>query len=141
MTAHFPICLKTMKLNRKFRRMLQKARYKSLRGGRGGMKSWAVAALLIEIARRGRYRFLCARELQNSIGDSVITLLSDTIERLGYTAEFEVQRNRLICLHTGTEFLFYGIKKTTQQKSNPLKALIFAGWKKRKTSQKTVGTF
>lgn len=99
------------KLNHKFRRLLKKARYKSMRGGRGGMKSWAVATLLVEIARRGCYRFLCARELQNSIGDSVITLLSDTIDRLGYTAEFEVQRNRLICLHTGTEFLFYGIKK------------------------------
>lgn len=99
------------KLNHKFRRLLKKARYKSIRGGRGGMKSWAVATLLVEIARRGCYRFLCARELQNSIGDSVITLLSDTIDRLGYTAEFEVQRNRLICLHTGTEFLFYGIKK------------------------------
>ncbi|ULJ66183.1 PBSX family phage terminase large subunit [Wielerella bovis] len=110
-----------MKLSRKFRRMLQKARYKSLRGGRGGMKSWAVATLLIEIARRGRYRFLCARELQNSIGDSVITLLSDTIDRLGYTAEFKVQRNRLICLHTGTEFLFYGIK------NNPTKIKSIEG--------------
>ncbi|ULJ60786.1 PBSX family phage terminase large subunit [Wielerella bovis] len=110
-----------MKLSPKFRPLLKKSRYKSLRGGRGGMKSWAVAALLVEIARRGRYRFLCARELQNSIGDSVITLLSDTIDRFGYTAEFEVQRNRLICLHTGTEFLFYGIK------NNPTKIKSIEG--------------
>lgn len=104
-----------MKLHPKFRPLIQRARYKSLRGGRGGMKSWAVAQLLIEIARRGRYRFLCARELQNSISDSVISLLSETITRLGYDAEFEVQRSRIIHLRTGTEFLFYGIK------SNPTK--------------------
>lgn len=110
-----------MKLNRKFRKLLLKKRYKSMRGGRGGMKSWTVARLLVEIARRGRYRFLCARELQNSISDSVITLLSDTIDRNGYTTEFEVQRNRIIHLHTGTEFLFYGIK------TNPTKIKSIEG--------------
>nr|DAS53906.1 MAG TPA: large terminase [Caudoviricetes sp.] len=98
------------KLHPKFRPLIQKHRYKSLRGGRGGMKSWAVATVLVELACKGRFRIMCARELQNSISDSVISLLSDTIDRAGYTQEFEVQRNRIIHLLTGSEFLFYGIK-------------------------------
>ena len=98
------------KLHPKFRPLIHKHRYKSLRGGRGGMKSWAVATVLVELSRKGRFRIMCARELQNSISDSVISLLSDTIDRAGYTQEYEVQRNRIIHLSTGSEFLFYGIK-------------------------------
>lgn len=85
------------------------------------MKSWAVASVLIEVVRRGRYRVLCGRELQNSISDSVISLLSNTIDRKGYTAEFDVQRNRIIHLGTGSEFLFYGIK------TNPTKIKSIEG--------------
>ena len=70
------------------------------------MKSWAVATVLVELACKGRFRIMCARELQNSISDSVISLLSDTIDRAGYTQEYEVQRNRIINLSTCSEFLF-----------------------------------
>ena len=79
------------------------------------MKSWAVATVLVELACKGRFRIMCSRELQNSISDSVISLLSDTIDRAGYTQEYEVQRNRIIHLSTGSEFLFYG------SKNNPTK--------------------
>ncbi|WP_338564098.1 PBSX family phage terminase large subunit [Erwinia sp. E_sp_B04_7] len=73
------------------------------------------------MARRGNYRFLCARELQNSISDSVIRLLDDTINREGYQAEFEVQRANIRHLITGSEFMFYGIK------NNPTKIKSLEG--------------
>lgn len=76
---------------------------------------------MVEIARRGNYRFLCARELQNSISDSVIRLLDDTINREGYQAEFEVQRANIRHLITGSEFMFYGIK------NNPTKIKSLEG--------------
>lgn len=85
------------------------------------MKSWAVATVLVELACKGRFRIMCGRELQNSISDSVISLLSDTIDRAGYTQEFDVQRNRIIHLSTGSEFLFYGIK------TNPTKIKSIEG--------------
>ena len=85
------------------------------------MKSWAVATVLVELARKGCFRIMCGRELQNSISDSVISLLSDTIDRAGYTQEFDVQRNRIIHLSTGSEFLFYGIK------TNPTKIKSIEG--------------
>ncbi|HGH5415678.1 TPA: PBSX family phage terminase large subunit [Citrobacter freundii] len=73
------------------------------------------------MSRRGCYRFLCARELQNSISDSVIRLLDDTINREGYQAEFEVQRTSIRHLITGSEFMFYGIK------NNPTKIKSLEG--------------
>ena len=55
---------------------------------------------------------MCARELQNSISDSVISLLSDTIDRAGYTQEYEVQRKtaKQVEVDTGNEAVFeFGI--------------------------------
>lgn len=108
-------------LNPIFRPFIGPSRYKAAYGGRGSGKSWSMARLLIEIARRGQYRFLCARELQNSISDSVIRLLDDTIVREGYQAEFEVQRTSIRHLATGSEFMFYGIK------NNPTKIKSLEG--------------
>lgn len=99
-----------MKVLEQFRPFIQPHRYKVAYGGRGSGKSWSIARLLVEISRRGKYRILCARELQNSISDSVIQLLSDTISRGGYFNEFDIQRTTIINLVTGSEFLFYGIK-------------------------------
>lgn len=59
--------------------------------------------------------------MQNSISDSVIRLLDDTINREGYQAEFEVQRASIRHLITGSEFMFYGIK------NNPTKIKSLEG--------------
>ena len=86
------------------------ARFKILAGGRGSGKSWAIARVFVEIARHGEYRFLCCREFQGSIADSVIQLISDTIDRQGYTNEFEVQKQYIRHLKTNSLFMFYGLK-------------------------------
>ena len=87
-------------INPIFEPFIEAHRYKVAKGGRGSGKSWAIARLLVEAARRQPVRILCARELQNSISDSVIRLLEDTIEREGYSAEFEIQRSMI--RHLGT---------------------------------------
>ncbi|HED4458171.1 PBSX family phage terminase large subunit [Pasteurella multocida] len=104
-----------------FKPFIEPYRYKVAYGGRGSAKSWTIARLLIEIARRSDSRVLCARELQNSISDSVIQLLADTIERHGYQKEFDVQKNRITNKETGASFLFYGIK------NNPTKIKSLEG--------------
>ena len=107
------------KLNPILQPLISPFRYKVLYGGRGSGKSWGVAQLLVEIAMRSKVRVFCGRELQNSMSDSVIKLIADTIEDLGYLADFEVQRNAIYCLKTGAEFIFYAIKK----KPNKIKSL------------------
>lgn len=89
--------------------LFEPARYKVLYGGRGGSKSWGVArALLIQGAAKP-LRILCARELQNSITESVHHLLQDQIEQLGLTNFYQVQNAQITGVN-GTEFIFAGLR-------------------------------
>ncbi|PIT64862.1 PBSX family phage terminase large subunit [Snodgrassella alvi] len=97
-------------ISKHFAKFARPARYKVAYGGRGSGKSWMFAELAIEIARRTKTTIPCVRELQLSIADSVHKLLSNTISRLGYDDEFEVQKSTIIHRGTGTNFIFFGIK-------------------------------
>ncbi len=97
------------------------ARYRVCYGGRGAGRSWSFARALIVRSLQSRIRILCAREFQNSIADSVHTLLSDQIELLGLERYFEVQ-NAAIYSRNGSEFIFSGIRtNVTRIKSLELK--------------------
>lgn len=85
------------------------ARYKVAWGGRGSGKSWGMARMLLIKAAQARIRILCARELQNSIQDSVHQLLCDQIADLGLTGAFTIQESK-ITSQCGSEFLFKGLK-------------------------------
>lgn len=104
-----------------FKPFAKNARYKVAYGGRGSGKSFFFAEFAIEIARRVKTVILCVREFQGSIADSVHKLLSETIDRLGYTNEFDVQKQTIIHLGTGTTFIFMGIK------NNPTKVKSVQG--------------
>jgi hypothetical protein len=67
----------------KFAPLFVAMRYKVFHGGRGGSKSWEIGRALILIASSKKTRILCAREVQNTIKDSVHKLLKDRIETLG----------------------------------------------------------
>ena len=84
-------------------------RYKILHGGRGGAKSWGIARALLIMGTQRPLRVLCARELQNSIADSVHKLLSDQIKALGLEELYEIQQARIIGPN-GTSFGFEGIR-------------------------------
>ncbi len=62
--------------------LLQKARYKGARGGRGSGKSHFFAEQLVEEAVAGHVRAACLREVQISIKDSVKQLIEDKIRKL-----------------------------------------------------------
>ena len=85
------------------------SRYKVLYGGRGSGKSWGVARALLLTGIQKPLRVLCARELQNSITDSVHALLADQIKTLNLESFYEIQ-NTVIYGKNGTEFLFAGLK-------------------------------
>jgi phage terminase large subunit len=85
------------------------ARHIALHGGRGGGKSRSVASALVMRGAQNVERFLCCREIQKSIKDSVKRLLDDEIDRLGlrwfYTStETEIRGNN------GTLFIFAGLR-------------------------------
>lgn len=94
----------------KFRPLLtKKARYKIMVGGRGSAKSWSAARSAIIKAVSGKFRFLCCREVQSSIRESVHKLLSDSINQMGLGNMFTVNEREIKCHVTGSEFIFEGL--------------------------------
>lgn len=84
-------------------------RFKVYYGGRGGAKSHNMARALLVLGMKNPLRILCARELQNSIGDSVHKLLSDLISEYELGWFYEVQK-AAIKGKNGTEIIFKGLK-------------------------------
>ena len=87
----------------------ERARYKVLYGGRGGLKSWSAARTLLLAGVDRTLRILCAREFQNSIADSVHRLLADQIALMGLGNFYQVQ-NTTILGANGTELIFVGLR-------------------------------
>jgi len=94
---------------------LAKARNRVLYGGRSSSKSWDAAAFAIFLAHKCKIRFLCARQFQNRIEESVYTLLKLQIGRYGLQDEFEVLNNKITNKRTGSEFLFYGLWRSIDE--------------------------
>lgn len=92
-----------------FEPLFKPKRYKVYYGGRGGSKSHNFARALLIMGMQRQLRILCARELQNSIGDSVHKLLADLINQYGLHTFYEVQK-AVIRGVNGTEFIFKGLK-------------------------------
>lgn len=99
-----------------FAGLLEPHRYKVFYGGRGGGKSQSFAIVLLLEGLRRPIRVLCAREVQNSIKDSVKRLLDDEIERLGLRGFYTSIENEIRGAN-GTLFLFYGLRNMTSLKS------------------------
>ena len=98
-----------VQIPKKFIPLYGQDRYVVFRGGRGSGKSWAVARWLILEAVSKPIRVLCAREVQNSIRDSVHKLLSDQIYDMGLSKWFHITRES-IKSSCGAEFLFKGLR-------------------------------
>lgn len=82
-------------------------------GGRYSLKSHTVARYLLIRARMEKTRILCAREYQNSIGDSSHQLLSDLIREYQLT-DFKVTEKSIINTLNGSDFLFKGLHHNEQ---------------------------
>ena len=93
--------------------LFRPARYKVFYGGRGGAKSWGIARALVLIAASSKKRILCAREVQNTMRDSVHRLLKDQIEALGLLPWFTITENS-IRSSAGSEFIFKGLRFDVQ---------------------------
>lgn len=85
-------------------------RYKILYGGRGSGKSWAVADALILLSLGKQCLVLCGREFQNSIKDSVHSLLRQRIDALGLSEEFEVTYDEIRHKYSNSRFIFKGLR-------------------------------
>lgn len=83
-------------------------RYFLLEGGRGGGKSQSIARFILYLADKYKLRIVCGREVQNSINESVYSLLTDLIR--SYNLNFEIQAQKITSKATGSEINFRGFR-------------------------------
>jgi hypothetical protein len=92
-------------------------------GGRGaGAKSVSIASLLVQKMERGEIRkWLCGREIQETLEESSFSLIWETVERLKYIGWRQVPTSsKIINEKTGGYFKFTGFKdiKTAKGKKS-----------------------
>ena len=92
--------------------LIEPHRYKVCYGGRGGGRSWSYARTLLTLGYTKPLRILCAREVQESIKQSVHKLLCDQIKLLGLEGFYKIQETTIKGLN-GTEFSFAGLSTLT----------------------------
>lgn len=85
-------------------------RYKILYGGRGAAKSETVAKEFIIKSIQESELFLCGREFQNSIKESVHGLISSCIYKLGVEHLFTILNDEIKCTVSGSRFIFKGLR-------------------------------
>ena len=90
----------------------KKKRFKVVIGGRGGGKSQTVADILIGSVAQFGHKIACGREFQNSIEDSVHSLVVSEIERLEAPG-FDVQSNRILHANGGG-FIYKGLARNPE---------------------------
>lgn len=88
-----------------------KSDLKVLKGGRASSKTWDAAGFAVFLASRYKVKFLCMRQFQNKIQESVYAILKIQIERFGLEDEFEILKTTIRHKTTGSEFHFYGIHR------------------------------
>lgn len=88
-----------------------KADIKVLKGGRASSKTWDTAGFSVFLASTYTVKFLCVRQFQNRISESVYAVIKVQIERFGLQDEFDVQKTVIRHKKTGSEFHFYGIHR------------------------------
>jgi phage terminase large subunit len=90
-------------------------RNRVLYGGRASSKSWDAAGFATFLASNYKLRFLCVRQFQNKIEESVYTLLKHQIDRFGLLSQFRILDNKIVGRKTGSEFLFYGLWRSIDE--------------------------
>ena len=84
-------------------------RYFLAEGGRGGGKSQAVARIFLYLAEMRKVRMVCGRETQNSISESVYSLLCDIIRQKNLA--FDILTTKITHKTSGSTIHFRGFRQ------------------------------
>jgi phage terminase large subunit len=89
--------------------------FRTLAGGRMSGKTHDAAGMAILTADCFEVRFLCLRQFQSKIADSVHTVLKHKIVEQKLMHRFVVTDTTIRNTYTGSEFLFYGIARNLNE--------------------------
>ncbi len=116
---------------RKLQPLLSPARYKGAHGGRGGSKSHFFAEQVVLQVHTKAKRAVCIREIQESIKDSVKTLIEAKIKKLGLSRYFDVTLTEIRALNaagqpTGGLIVFRGMQSFNAENIKSLEGFDIA---------------
>lgn len=98
--------------------LLSDRRYAGLASGRSAGKSHGIARWILAIALTESRRILVPRETLMSLSESMYALLRDLVLGDDYLSTvFDVMRDRLVCVITGAEVLFKGLRRDRVESS------------------------
>lgn len=86
-----------------------------LYGGRASSKTYHTAGFCVFLAARYRVKFLCVRQFQARIEESVKTVIEEAIYAEGMQDEFKITDDDIIHRRTGSTFRFLGIRRNLRE--------------------------
>ena len=89
--------------------VFNKYRYFIIKGGRGGGKSQSIGRFVLFLCEKYNLRTVCGRETQNSISESVYSLLADLVRE--YQLNFETQASKISSRITESAVNFRGFRE------------------------------
>ena len=105
-----------MKLNPKLKDFWKiKKKIKVLRGGRASSKTEDTAGILIHLSSKYKIKVACVRKFQANIKQSVYSVLKKKINNDTYFKPFFSFTDKNITSSTGSEFIFLGWERNTDQ--------------------------
>ncbi len=115
-----------IKVARKFRPLLEPARYKGAHGGRGSGKSHFFGEMLVrECLEQKATLAVCLREVQQTLKDSSKRLIERKIQALGVGSEFKIWKDRIETPGDGV-IVFQGMKDHTAESIKSLEGFRIA---------------
>lgn len=120
-----------------FEPIFEPHRVKTLIGGRGSGKSETIGRKLLADGIREPLNIVCGREFQNSIKESVHSMLSYLIEDMGIQSEYEVLNSEIKGAN-GTQFSFVGLSRNIDSIRSMHNIKRFWGEEAHKFSQRSL---
>lgn len=113
-----------LNLNKKFQPLFfSDARYYVLTGGRGSGKSFSINSFLLLLTYESGHVILFTRYTLTSAHISIIPEFVDKIEKTGNASHFNITKDEIINLQTGSKIIFRGIKTSQGTQTANLKSI------------------
>jgi phage terminase large subunit len=86
-----------------------------LYGGRASSKTYHTAGFVVFLAANYRVKFLCVRQFQARIDESVKSVIEEAIRAEGLEHEFKITDYDITHRTTGSSFIFLGIRRNLRE--------------------------